>query len=118
MISEFIEWTRPQLPLRIDAVVVNDPIVTLLGQEWALTLACPWQLVGGSAIRTAWDRPDVEDVTRELINHHIVGVRKAPNGFDPIFSLDGDLDLEVNADTDLDPWVMHTGGRTFVGAAH
>lgn len=118
MIAEFIEWTRPRLPLRVDAVVVNDPIITLVGQGWALTLACPWRLVDGSITRTAWDRPDVDNAMRHLVNHHLVAVRQAPNGFDPIFSFGEGLDLEVSADTDLDPWVMHTMGRTFVGAAH
>jgi hypothetical protein len=52
----------------------------------------------------------------DLVGHEIAEVKTAPNGFDPIFLLSGDVELTITADTDLDPWVFRLPHITFVGS--
>lgn len=115
--DDLIQFLGMWLPLRVDSVAVADPIVTIIGERWSLSLACPWQLVQGEIVLTAWDRSDVEDAIWDFVGRDVVEVRRAQNFVDPIFRLSGGIDLVVDADTDLDPWVLRVAGRTFVGAA-
>ncbi|KGM13802.1 hypothetical protein [Cellulomonas bogoriensis] len=31
------------LPARVEGVEVQDPILTMFGEGWAMTIACPWE---------------------------------------------------------------------------
>lgn len=119
MIDELSAALDALLPLRIDWVEYQDPILTLGGERWALALACPWRLMEGPTAVTAWDEPGVEDESWNLVGHLITAVRPRLDGNseDPAFSISGALVLEVLADTDLDPWVLRLDltGKTFVG---
>ena len=49
------------LPLTIQGVEVMDPVLTLFGDGWSLTLMCPWT-VEGPGISSSWESEDLEDV--------------------------------------------------------
>ncbi len=104
-------------PLRIEEILYWDPVLTLLGENWSLSLVCPWQLRHGDTVLTAWDEDDVEDVAWDLIGASIESASYAPSGNpkDPAFQISGGLSLEVEADTDLDPWSMRVPGGIFIG---
>lgn len=117
MIEELNSALQPLLPLKIGWVEYTDPVLTLGGDGWSLSLACPWRLVSGTSVVSAWDDVDVEDSSWDLVGHQITnaGSRIEENREDPAFSLTGELRLEVLADSDLDPWVLRLPSQTLVG---
>lgn len=117
MIEDLQQALESLLPLRIDGLEYHDPVLTLGGQGWALSLVCPWRLQNGESNVTAWDEDDVGDASWDLVGHHLEAVtrRVAGNEEDPVFELSGGFRLEVFADTDLDPWVLRLPTQTIVG---
>lgn len=110
---------------KINRVDYPDPVVSFAGDDWALSMLCPWKLLHrGSVVVDPDNLVESEEVATEivtdaiweLIGHSIIEVRQSTtNPNDPTFVLSGDYSIEVAADTDLDPWVMSVPGITFVG---
>ena len=116
MIDELGAAIARRSPLKVDAVEYTDPTSTLIGHAWSLAITCPWQLRHGSgAVR--WDDDAVEDALWDLIGHSIVDVRvRSPRSLhDPAFVLTDGFVIEIEADSDLDPWVLHLDKHVFVG---
>lgn len=103
------------LPLLVRGVEVNDPILTLYGEEWSLTVMCPWTLTGSGFV-TSWESENIEDDAWSLIGLSIVAVSAVhPSAIDPIFVLEGDVELAIHADTDYDPWALTLPDVVIVG---
>lgn len=99
------------LPVRVDGVEVQDPILTLYGEGWALTIACPWQgTIGGRAL--SWEDGDLEDRSWDLVGEELVAVRQDGPAVEFRFSTGT---LIASADTDMDPWVLELPGGLVVG---
>jgi hypothetical protein len=102
-----------------------DPVVSFAGDDWALSMVCPWKLLHCGSVVVDPDNlvesdvaatEIVTDAVWELIGHSIIKVRRSgTNQNDPISVLTGNYSIDVAADTDLDPWVMSVPGITFVG---
>jgi len=112
-------------PFKIGEVDYPDPVVTLAGDNWSLSMLCPWKLLHHGSVVVDPDNMTesgetateiVTDAVWELVGHSIIEVRQSKsNQNDPTFILTGEYSIEVAADTDLDPWVMSVPGITFVG---
>jgi hypothetical protein len=99
------------LPVRVQGVEVQDPILTLFGEGWALTIACPWEgTIGGCAL--SWVDRDVEDRSWDLVGEDLVAVRQGGPAVEFEFSTGS---LIVTPDTDVDPWVLQLPGGLVVG---
>jgi hypothetical protein len=108
------------LPLRVAELQFNDPVVVLVGPNWSVSIASPWRLMRGGVIVTSIDDPNAEARLRELIGFAIIDVvaqASARTSNDPVFVFADGARLEIQSDTDLDPWVMRLPGTTFVGKA-
>jgi hypothetical protein len=75
-------------------------------------------LLRGGSVALCWDDDVVADEIWELVGHSITEVRSRssdhPN--DPVLVLTGSYMLEIEADSDLDPWVLRLRGHTFAGS--
>lgn len=99
------------LPVRVDGVEVQDPILTLFGDGWSLTIACPWEAtIGGRAL--TWEDDDLEDRSWDLIGQDLVALRQDGPGVKFEFSTGN---LIAIPDTDVDPWVLEVPGGLVVG---
>jgi hypothetical protein len=106
---------RAALPLKIRGIEVNDPALTLYGEDWSLNLSCPWRIVG-SEWSVSWESDDIEDTCWDLVGHSIVSVTSEDGAaMDPVFGVDTDITVSVFADTDLDPWVLRLPDLVIVG---
>jgi hypothetical protein len=47
MSERFVDIVSAQLPLTIDETTYVDPVLTLAGIEWSLSVVCLWRLRGG-----------------------------------------------------------------------
>lgn len=103
------------LPLVVQGVEVNDPVLTLFGEGWSLTVMCPWALTG-SGFATTWESENIEDDVWNLIGLSIVAVSADDSSvIDPTFVLDSDVKLAIHADTDCAPWAIKLPGVVVVG---
>lgn len=99
------------LPVHIQGVELQDPILTLFGEGWALTIACPWEgTIGGRAL--SWEDDDIEDRSWDLVGEDLVAVRQ--DGPADTFEFSAGT-LTVTPDTDVDPWVLQLPGGLVVG---
>lgn len=108
------------VPLRLDGLEFNDPVVVLVGSNWSLSIVCPWRLTRGGALVTSIEDPGAEGRLRELVGTTIIDVTSQTSrgtAGDPVFVFADGARLELFADTDLDPWVMRLPNKTFVGSA-
>jgi hypothetical protein len=106
------------MPLKIKEVECINPTVILRGDDWILSITCPWQLSKDEVSIITWEGEEIEDQIWELVGHQIVGFINQTHNHpgDPNFDLDGGILLEITADTDLDPWVLRLPGITIVGS--
>jgi hypothetical protein len=108
------------LPLRIAELQFNDPVVVFAGLNWSVSIACPWRLTRGGVPVTSIDDPNAEARLRELVGSiiiDVVGHTNARGSYDPILVFADGERLQIDSDTDLDPWVIRLADETFVGPA-
>jgi hypothetical protein len=120
MIEQIREALSPLLPLRIDEVEYNDPMVLLSGRGWSLSVACPWQLMRDGQLATSYGDNGAAEVLDGLVEKTIVAVNGGGSdrgAGDLQLALDDGAILDVLVDTDLDPWVLRLPDHTFVGSA-
>ncbi len=120
MIDNLREAVSALVPLRVDGVEFNDPVVVLAGPNWSLSIVCPWRLRRGGALLTSIEDPGAEARLGELVGATITDVvaqTSRGTAGDPVFVFADGARLELFADTDLDPWVMRLPEETFVGSA-
>lgn len=99
------------LPLRVVGVEVQSPVLTLFGDEWSLTIACPWDgIVGGR--KMSWEDDDIEDWAWDLIGEDLVTVEEHGSAVRFKFL---NASLTAAPDSDLDPWVLSLPGGVLVG---
>lgn len=100
------------LPRRISGLEVQDPIVTVFGEDWSLTLACPWSgVVKGHTL--TWEDETIEDVLWDLVGQDLVGFDR--QGLATYFRFT-DAELIAVPDADLDPWVLTLPSGVAVGS--
>lgn len=99
------------LPVRVAGVEVQSPILTVFGQRWSLTIACPWEgTVGGHAL--SWEADDIEDRAWDLVGEDLLAVLQVGSAVTFHFSAGA---LIATPDTDLDPWVLQLPAGLLVG---
>lgn len=99
------------LPVRVEGVEVKDPILTLFGEGWSLTIACPWEgAVAGRPL--SWEADDIEDWVWDLVGGTLDAVRQEGSAVRFSFSTGT---LIATPDTDLDPWVLKLPSGLVVG---
>lgn len=119
MNADLVAAARPLLPLRVQTVEYNDPMVVIAGPGWSLSIACPWRLTRAGLLICAYGDENAASRMARLVGHDVTEV--GPQGRhevsrDPALALTDGYLLEVFSDTDLDPWVMRLPEQTFVGA--
>jgi hypothetical protein len=112
-------------PLRIDRVKYADLIATIAGDRFALGILCSWRLIHNGELILDPDQMEendpaetemISDKLWDLVGNSIVSVEQSSsNPNDPVFHLTDDYVLQVQADSDIDPWSMTVRGQVFVG---
>lgn len=118
MIDQLLAGLEPRLPLAITDIEHNDPAILLRGDDWSLSIVCPWRLCQYDRLVCAYGDPDAEPRTRLLIGAEVIEVvaqSMLQRYRDPAFRISGGYSLEIFSDTDLDPWAVMLPERTFVG---
>lgn len=120
MIDKIREALSPLLPLKLEEVEYNDPMVVLSGPGWSLSVACPWRLMREGRLETSYGDDGAAAAIDGLVANAVVALRAGDGSSSPgdiQIALDDGAVLDVFADTDLDPWVLRLPDHTFVGTA-
>jgi len=100
------------LPARVQGVEVQSPVLTVFGEQWSLTIACPWEgEVGGRAL--SWEDDDIVERAWNLVGEDLLAVLQDGSAVRFEFSAGT---LIVTPDTDTDPWVLQLPGGLLVGS--
>ncbi len=108
------------LPLQLEEVDYNDPMVVLSGPDWSLSVACPWRLMRADTLETSYGDEGAGEVLAALVGSEVVAldwVAADPVSGDIRVTFKDAVVIDVFADTDLDPWVLRLPDQTFVGTA-
>lgn len=105
------------LPLKIESIQCNDPILVLIGMDWSIALMAPWRiLLDGKMI--AWgDKPDPAQLEPLLSGNAIIGCdfQGKYSQLDPVLVLDSGHVFEIFSSSPLEPWIVQLdGNRTYV----
>lgn len=99
------------LPVRVQGVEVQDPILVLFGDGWGLTIACPWRgTIAGRA--ASWEDDNIEDTALSLVGEELTAVLQDGQAVTFEFSIGS---LTAIPDTDIDPWVLQLPDGLLVG---
>lgn len=104
------------LPLLITGHGITDPFINLYGAGWSLSINCNWSLVDGEDVVATWEFAEsaMGEAVAAREGRTIVEVRIGEGQLDPVFVSDDGVELVVEADTDLDPWVLRAEGLSAV----
>jgi hypothetical protein len=121
-----LEIAKSALPLLIThAEPGPDPVLVLGGDDWGANFMCNWRIEGdGKWIDYFLSENDSESnytLLKEsdlkfLVGRHITDIVSNQDLVDPVFKISGNISLIVEADTDVDPWMLRVPGMVFVGA--
>jgi hypothetical protein len=112
---DVLDAIRADLPQQIRGLELNDPVLTLYGDDWSLTLMCPWEISGLDG-RVTWESESIEDEVWELVGHSVLSVSSTDLDLvDPVFEVSGGISIKVSADTDLDPWTLRLPHVMLIG---
>jgi hypothetical protein len=120
MIEMIRKALSPLLPLHVEVVEYNDPMIVLAGSGWSLSVACPWRLMRDCRLAASYGDDGAGPVLDALVGSHVIDFRSGGSGRGPgdiQLELEGGVVLDVFVDTDLDPWVLRVPDHTFVGTA-
>lgn len=96
---------RAALPLHVDAVAITDPVITLSGQAWSLTVWCRFEVTG---LGFGSESVDLEDRVRGLAGRRIETFSTSASG--PLFGFGDGIDLVMDEGDAWEPWVLKIPG--------
>jgi hypothetical protein len=117
MIEPLADAMSTRLPLVVGSVEYADPVLTISGDEWSLSVVCPWRLTSSGELLAALGLEGADAAVEQLVGSELEMVDAKTDLKDPVFEFSGGRRLEVFADTNVDPWVMHLDDLVFVGMA-
>lgn len=120
MTGDVREAVASLLPLQLEHVDYNDPMVVLSGPGWSLSIACPWRLMRADKLATSYGDEGAAEVVAALAGGEVVALESVAAdraSGDLRVTLSNAAVIELFADTDLDPWVLRLPDQTLVGTA-
>jgi hypothetical protein len=106
-----LDTVRARLPWRVRTAEWIDPNLVIGGDDWSMTISCPWRVgtPAGPAYGSASSDP--EDRVWDLIGAEVLAIE--PQGTvgyaDPRLLLSGGQTLELFNDADMEPYVIRSG---------
>lgn len=114
MTTSFAE-ANSRLPRQVTGLDYSDPILSIFGVGWSLTLQTPWVgHVGGVALD--WEDDCVEDRAWDLVGQTLLQIRETHDHNQPLVEfLFGDAIFRATFEAQPEPWVLRFGDIVIVG---
>lgn len=118
MIRQILACLQAFCPLRITFVEWKDPVLSLCGDNWSLTISSPWRVISEVAMEYGcWDASSVEAI-KDFHGLNIIDafVQSTSLGVDPVLILSNGKKLEIFSIDAVEPWVLRLPDKTFVAS--
>jgi hypothetical protein len=106
-----LEVIIKRLPWRVRTAEWVDPNLVIGGDDWSVTISCPWRVGTPTGLAYGSASRDVEDRVWDLIGADVLAIE--PQGMvgyaDPRLTLSGGVVLELFNDADMEPYVLRSG---------
>lgn len=119
MIKKLIATVEPLLPLTIRYAEWQDPVLSLIGDNWSFNTTSTWRVVDDIKLVAGSDDVSAQEAANLLQGMEVVSCEpmSAAPVLDPRFVLKNGFKLEVFSATATEPWVLaFKGGPTFVAS--
>ncbi|WP_310582478.1 hypothetical protein [Deinococcus sp.] len=103
MIEEFV-YAFNNKPRRIDKAIWDDPVLTLIGNDWTFNTICSWRIFDKTRLIGGFDSKDA-GVILSAINEQEIIANIGESGLDPEFMSEGGIVLQVLVTNWSEPWV-------------
>lgn len=113
----FTAALRRVLPLQIDEVQFNDPMLVMIGESWSLALVGAWEWRRDGNAVTSWGEPDAGDQVWDLCGLAVTDVlfRDATAAGDCAFSLSDGTAINTHSDhSGYETWTLTHNDLDFV----
>lgn len=110
---------RQHLPLTIEVVEWNDPVLLMRGPNWNLSCQGAWRTSKDGRVSVACYDRNAPTVEGQLMGDQVIDVRQQSEHVrcDPVFVLRSGRTLEFFSASIIDPWVMHLPSDPIIVAA-
>lgn len=119
MIKDVIAAIGPRLPLTLKRAEWNDPVLTLIGNDWTFNTTSSWRIVDDSKLLAGSEDKSAHEAVNALAGIEVVlcePMSTTPT-LDPRFVFSNGWKLEVFSATATEPWVLSLGkGTLFVAS--
>lgn len=119
MIKEVINDNLQFLPLVINYIEWNDPILSFGGGNWSFSTFTGWRVVNNNKLDFTCRDENTDKRLNEFLNNHIIAIDIQSNHLlsDPVFVFSSGHKLEVFSEMYLEPWVFRSPNTiVYVGA--
>jgi hypothetical protein len=106
-----LEAISKRLPWRVRTAEWIDPNLVIGGDDWSMTISCPWRVGTPAGVSYGSASSNAEDRVWDLIGADVLAIE--PQGMvsyaDPRLVLSGGLTVELFNDSDMEPYVLRSG---------
>jgi hypothetical protein len=98
----------PLLPLTIDKVSWDDPVLVMSGSDWTLTVMTAWRVSSATHVLFGASDDDAPYRLRDLRGLQVVNVRPQTDRcpLDPAFELSNNHTFEIFSVDSVEPWIL------------
>lgn len=108
MNTAWVSFVNKQLPLPVERVGWEDPVLVIGGNSWSLQTTSPWRLVGVRSLVAGSEEADAGARVAELVGQAMVRCSHLTHSpcADLRLEFSGGWALEVFVAVREDPWVL------------
>lgn len=115
MIDELIKVFNSK-PRKIDEVLWNDPVLTLIGNDWTFNTVSSWRCFEGPQLIGGYDSKNANE-TLSTFNGQETTMGVGESGIDPEFRTIKSMVLQILVTNWFEPWIYRDGDVTLVESA-
>jgi hypothetical protein len=118
MMRKVLAVVQDLLPLEIKTVEWNDPILSLGGKGWSISISSPWRIISEESVSFgSWEMSSGRQVeTLCGVQVTEVGIQSTSIEVDPFFVLSNGQRLEIFSADGYETWVLRLPTITFVAS--
>lgn len=108
MMKQIIQSVTKKLPLMIESIDWDDPILTLAGKDWNFSTRSSWRICNENVLVVGCYDSEATKIINTIKNCQItsVEIQGKYSKFDPVFRLSNGLLIEFFSTTYYEPWTF------------
>ncbi len=119
MISSVVKAAGRYLPLIIESVEWQNPMLFIGGMKWKFNTITSWRVIFGSKIAFGYGDDNASEIMSLLLGKELVGISPQSSlvEADPVLIFSDSIKIEIFSSESIEPWSLHLpGGEVFVAS--